>query len=1415
MSNFRKWRRTHNVRATSCLAIVAALLLLLAVIPAGAATYYVNINTGDDLNPGTEAQPWKHIDNHQTGTGDTTLQPGDIIEVAAGTYSDSTNPWGQVLLLVASGTATLPITYHANGQVIIDGSAFATTSPNIGMHFGANYITVDGFEIRYCARGAYLGGDPTSGRQGITIKNCKFHDIMPVSPGNDDMMLSIACGIYDSWSSATNTFHHNVFDTIGVTGAVPTNEPRNNNFAFAVGGCGVTGDCAYNNTITNTWCGIMFWAMGSGRTAVAKNNIITNVWGTAISTDNSAAITESYNLLFGNVENYGGLTSAGIADFVSDPLLNADYSLQATSPAINAGIDLGLTPVNGGAPDLGAIESAYTSGPGFLAGTAKTGGWAYTYRPVEPVPNAIVGEAIDPPDMPTFYAVTAADGSYRLPLPAGSQSIKTRYPFAQAVSDSITITSGAVTSKDYTILPAPGYTYYVAPTGSDSSPDPKNPATPLRSIGRVEQLGDFECLPGDVIEIAPGSYDPVTLSSKPGNLVAPIIYKCVGGKAVINLSGSGDGIILAPGITGIVLDGFEIKNAQRGIQIGGNDHASGAHHITIANCSMHNMLPAVPSGGPGESWASGIYTSCGYDNYIYNNVMYNIGIPGLLTNNSDGNNNWAAGVMGPLSADNRIFNNTMYNCWGGVFLWGDMGTDYIQNNIIANTWGKGIYHDSTPVICSNNLYFSNAMDITGNASYGTGDMGGDPKFTSLVEPYDFTPLSGSPAINTGLDVGLPFIGPAKDIGAFESAVTEACGYVTGKVTVNSPTHDPIPGAMVGKSDDSVYVFTDATGAYRLPLPAGTYTLKATVAAFLPMTKTNVSVTAGSTRPNINFSLTPAEGRKWYVDVVNGNDSNDGKTLATAWQTIHKGDSTPGLLYPGDIVEVQAGTYTGANNWGAALILSTSGTVVAPIYYRANGRVIIDGSAFYTQNPVPWPIIGMHFGANYITVDGFEFTNVGYGCYLGGGPGAGRIGITIKNCIFHDIMPSRAGYPDGNHVGDPVGPDTGATMMASLACGIYDSWPNGINTFDHNLFYNIGVPGRVPDNPEGNDNWAFAIGGPRMMARIYNNTIVGTWKGLQGWVGVYSGTPSGDVKNNIIKDAWGGGLSMDDGTIFTGASNLFWNVASPLYGGATAPTGSVTASVGDMVADPKLDADYKLLANSAAIDSGVDTGLGYTFSGLAPDLGRYESSFTLATASKLSDLKSLADGSRVKLTEAKVATVNSATFSDGSYYIEEPNRFFGIKVVPNAANPAVLLGDRIGLIGVVGTDTNNERFIGLQSVTGQAAGDPLNTLGVANKSTVAAAGASVSGMLVRVWGKVTYKDPNGLYIYIDDGSGLNDGSGQTGIRVMLGGLVNAFSKVIPDSPLPYVSVTGVVGKIQDGSLYVPVIRLRGDDDLTIE
>lgn len=179
-------------------------------------------------------------------------------------------------------------------------------------------------------------------------------------------------------------------------------------------------------------------------------------------------------------------------------------------------------------------------------------------------------------------------------------------------------------------------------------------------------------------------------------------------------------------------------------------------------------------------------------------------------------------------------------------------------------------------------------------------------------------------------------------------------------------------------------------------------------------------------------------------------------------------------------------------------------------------------------------------------------------------------------------------------------------------------------------------------------------------------------------------------------------------------------------------------------------------------------------------------------SSISQLRSLPDGRVVSLISQKVATVSSGTFSDGGYYIEEPDRACGIRVLGQAGLPTVSVGDRITVNGMVGT-TNGEKLLSISAITSQALGDPLASLGTLNKSVV-------QGLLVRVWGKVV--DKTSSYLTLDDGSG-------SPIRVQTDGLTAPLSSV-PDVGA-YISATGPCGTTTGGAT---VVRLRSASDVQV-
>jgi len=117
--------------------IVMALTLLWLILPqaAQAATYYVDVNVGDDTWPGTRTQPFKTIQKVAS-----TMDAGDTVIVLSGNYPGAVN-------ITKSGNAAESIVYQANGKVVLNGS----------FDINADYIHVIGFEL--IGGGIFVKGD--------------------------------------------------------------------------------------------------------------------------------------------------------------------------------------------------------------------------------------------------------------------------------------------------------------------------------------------------------------------------------------------------------------------------------------------------------------------------------------------------------------------------------------------------------------------------------------------------------------------------------------------------------------------------------------------------------------------------------------------------------------------------------------------------------------------------------------------------------------------------------------------------------------------------------------------------------------------------------------------------------------------------------------------------------------------------------------------------------------------------------------------------------------------------------------------------------------------------------------------------------------------------------------------------------
>jgi hypothetical protein len=230
----------------SLCAVVCAAALICMLAPAGwATTYYVSTTGSDTTGDGSKANPWKSINK---GDALKILVPGDKVVVAAGHYYAPNTALGW-LITNCSGTAAAPITYIAQGKVILDGSVqaggVARTVDGTVVLIGhvsavaggmADYIVFDGFEIIGSTRCLDVKqyNNTTYAETGVIVRNCILRDTRTKTGAAGGVML-LANGIHDC------QFYNNVIaitddSLIGATRAFSSD----NN---------ICGNKIYNNTI--------------------------------------------------------------------------------------------------------------------------------------------------------------------------------------------------------------------------------------------------------------------------------------------------------------------------------------------------------------------------------------------------------------------------------------------------------------------------------------------------------------------------------------------------------------------------------------------------------------------------------------------------------------------------------------------------------------------------------------------------------------------------------------------------------------------------------------------------------------------------------------------------------------------------------------------------------------------------------------------------------------------------------------------------------------------------------------------------------------------------------------------------------------------------------------------------------------
>ncbi len=516
----------------------------------------------------------------------------------------------------------------------------------------------------------------------------------------------------------------------------------------------------YNTVISNLAGAGFAIQVNTGADIALYHNTIYNNGGYGIDIQTAVGTLVYNNISYlnagGDYHDIGTGTTGSNNLVGTDPLFldpgNDDFSLTTGSPAINAGIDVGIDTdfigiSRAGAPDIGALE--FTGNLFIYASTTATGGGAGTFA------NPF-----------TFQEGLAAITEGRtLYLRGGiyNESI-TRYSYLQ---------SGSSWASKVRIANFPGETVWITPLSSDrvmflelgesyiefdginfNGLNTSESCIGIAMFDLVTHPHHIRIQNASVIARSDGGgfwgVSPIELAAK--------VATVTGGIELINLTITGGG---RPGSTNpdngygiycscpyVLIEGCDISdNKGAGIMLY-NDDGDTPHDCVIRNNRIHDQ---TRYGVPGQ--AQGILVT-GDDNQIYNNLFYN---------NSAGTDSGDASIV--ISGDNnQVVNNTLYNNFNGILIASFANNTEVKNNIAYASTGFDFSDAGTATDDSNNLIGTDALFA---------DVDNDDYHLQAISPaigYG-TPITG---IDEDFD-GVPYNSTTPAAGAYEYSVGGGSG----------------------------------------------------------------------------------------------------------------------------------------------------------------------------------------------------------------------------------------------------------------------------------------------------------------------------------------------------------------------------------------------------------------------------------------------------------------------------------------------------------------------------------------------------------------------------------------------------------------------------------------------------------------
>jgi len=303
--------------------------------------------------------------------------------------------------------------------------------------------------------------------------------------------------------------------------------------------------------------------------------------------------------------------------------------------------------------------------------------------------------------------------------------------------------------------------YHVATDGNDDN----NGLTAGTAWASIDN-GDLKSLlvPGDTVLIHAGVY-VVTATLRfttNGMATLPIVYTSAGDGDVIVDGDNIDKILLEIVGNHTVINDLEFTDTRKECL------KVTADSCFINSCYIHDV---------GDD---GILMTGSY-NMVYGNIIANTGKDGL---ENDGD-------------ENLFYHNTVYNAAErGIHYKGGVHSGRIFNNICVNC--DEAISGTSDVIAGFNLVWLSTQDYTNGISDSAGGISADPLFADTAAG-DFNLLTGSPAIDAGLDLGYLFEGFGPDMGALEVPFTANVYYVK---PMGNDDDDGLTPATAWKSIDN-------------------------------------------------------------------------------------------------------------------------------------------------------------------------------------------------------------------------------------------------------------------------------------------------------------------------------------------------------------------------------------------------------------------------------------------------------------------------------------------------------------------------------------------------------------------------------------------------------------------------------------